>query len=131
MFTIVSQLPFLKKQKKKENILSNYTVKKVYFSYNKIQQQRKQQQYMKKSLTVLFYVAYVQESPETANPSISSLRVLCLLSIGCKSSLHTHRQSSSISISHFRGESCNTFAKKVLPQICAREQHCARRSFWS
>lgn len=65
----------------KENILSNYTVKKVYFSYNKITTTKKTTTIYEKKPHGSLYVAYVQESPETANPSISSLRVSCLLSI--------------------------------------------------
>lgn len=73
------------KEKRKKNILQMYGKKKKRFPFHitEIRQQRKQY--------ASYYVAYVQESPETANPSISSLRVSCLLSIYCKSpvSLHT------------------------------------------
>lgn len=71
MFTIASQSTFLKTRKK--NILSNCTVKKkkkkkVSFSYNR--ETTTKNNNIWKSLTDSLYVAYVQESPETANPSI-------------------------------------------------------------
>lgn len=65
----------------KENILSNYTVKKVYFPYNKITTTKKTTTIYEKSLTVLFMLHMYKKALKLQNPSISSLRVSCLLSI--------------------------------------------------
>lgn len=70
MFTIASQSTFLKTRKK--NILSNCTVKKKKkkFPFHITEKQQQKNNNIWKSLTDSLYVAYVQESPETANPSI-------------------------------------------------------------
>lgn len=95
---------------------------------------------MKKKPHGSFYVAYVQESPETANPPISSLRVSRPSTVKKKilqfprTPVNSQLQSPS---PYFVDERCNcrfllqkSHQKVLLSKICTQEQFCARVSFW-